>query len=223
MLKITCKIPTKNLPIKRVLARLTQSFIYHQLDKKVHQGYQHSSGKIFKALNFRVQYDKFDLTINITSLDPQNERIIAKKILLDQALKLGEITLTDIAVQLVERNTTQNRLKLKGFVAVDIRDGESLKRKIYIEPKTNKFQEIIKNSSMQKYETFFGEAYEGEFELKVISQKDKPKLFFYNKQPIKSWFGVYEIKATSKMLNMILSVGIGKDTMKNLGYLEVIE
>jgi hypothetical protein len=38
MLKISSKISTKNLPIKRVLAKLTQSFIYTNLDDKEHKG-----------------------------------------------------------------------------------------------------------------------------------------------------------------------------------------
>lgn len=221
MLKISSKIPTKNLPIKRVLAKLTQSFIYTNLDDKEHKGEQHSSGKIFKALNFRVGYYDYSLTIEFTSLDPQNERRLAQAVLTN-GLKLGEVIITDTSVQLIDKTTTQNALKVKGFVAVDIKDGKNEKRKIYIEPKTSKFQEIIKNSSLQKYETFFNEPYQDTFEIEVVYQKENPKLFFYSKQPIKSWFAIYHIKASSKMLNMLLAIGMGKDTMKNLGFLEVV-
>lgn len=77
MLKICSTIPTKNLPIKKVLAKLTQSFIYTQLDDKEHDGYRHSSGKLFKALNFRLNYYDYALTIEFTSLKPEHEMIVA--------------------------------------------------------------------------------------------------------------------------------------------------
>ena len=54
MLIITARLPTKNLPIRRVLAKLFQSFVYNQLDPKEHAGYKHPNGKVFKSMNFKI-------------------------------------------------------------------------------------------------------------------------------------------------------------------------
>ena len=118
MLKICSTIPTKNLPIKKVLAKLTQSFIYTQLDDKEHDGYRHSSGKLFKALNFRLNYYDYALTIEFTSLKPEHEMIVAQSILTN-GLKLGEVKINDTSVQWIDKTTTQNEIKVKGFVAVE--------------------------------------------------------------------------------------------------------
>ena len=58
MLIISAKLPTKNLPIRRVLPKLFQSFIYKSLDDKEHQGYTHPNGKVFKSMNFKINYMK---------------------------------------------------------------------------------------------------------------------------------------------------------------------
>ncbi|NEW59880.1 hypothetical protein GSY74_01175 [Sulfurovum sp. bin170] len=57
MLIIKTKLPTKNLPIRRVLAKLFQSYIYHSLDNKEDDGYKHANGKVFKVMNFKIDTD----------------------------------------------------------------------------------------------------------------------------------------------------------------------
>lgn len=43
MLTIRAKLPAKNLPIRRILSKLFQSFVYNHLDPKEHTGYKHSN------------------------------------------------------------------------------------------------------------------------------------------------------------------------------------
>lgn len=222
MLIIKAKIPTANLPVKRVLPKLFQSFIYSALDiPKEHEGYKHQNGKVFKSMNFKLFYRDNDLNIHYTAMNKEYEKTIAQKILF-YGLKLGEIHIASTEVSLQHRESLGGAMRVGGFVAAAIKDGNSSK-KIYLEPKTHKFQEIIHNHTLQKYEALFGKPYEGEFSLCTIGQKLKERMFFYEKGAIKSWYGVYEIKATEEMLGMILDTGLGAHGMQGLGFVEEIK
>jgi len=222
MLIIKLKLPTKNLPIRRVLAKLFQSYIYTVLDDKEHKGYKHTNGKVFKSMNFKIGYIGNEIDIKFVALDKENEKQLAKYILFN-GLKLGEIHFVDTSVSIVERNSSiKSPMRVGGFVSANIKDGNSNK-KIYLEPKTHKFQEIIYNSTLQKYEALFRKPYEGELKIKLINQKPKERIFHYSKGVMKAWFGVYEIEANSDMLEMILDTGMGANCMKGLGFLEVVK
>ncbi|MDQ1339505.1 MAG: CRISPR-associated endoribonuclease Cas6, partial [Campylobacterota bacterium] len=47
--------------------------------------------------------------------------------------------------------------------------------------------------------------------------------FYYEKGAIKAWYGVYEIKATEEMIEMILDTGLGAHAMQGLGFVEVVK
>ena len=222
MLIIKATLPTKNLPIRRVLAKLFQSFIYHSLDNKEHTGYKHPNGKVFKAMNFRIAYKDNDILIKFVAMDKENEKTIATKILLE-GLKLGEIHISQTELSLQNRHQEKRqKITVGGFVSTAIKDGTSSK-KIYLEPKSHKFQEILYNNTLQKYEALFSKAYIGELKITLITQKPKEKLFHYSRGAIKAWYGVYEIEASTEMLDMILDSGMGADCMKGLGFVELVE
>ena len=222
MLTIKATLPTKNLPIRRVLAKLFQSFIYHTLDDKEHQGYTHPNGKVFKAMNFKIVYTANIIDIRYVAINKEHEKILAKKILLD-GLKLGEIHITQIEVSLLNRHEEERKIiKVRGFVSCAIKDGTS-KNKIYLEPKTQKFQEILYNNTIQKYEALFTKPYHGNLNIKLINQKPRERIFYYSRGGIKAWHGVYEIEADTDMLNMILDSGMGANCMKGLGFVELVK
>ncbi len=222
MLIIKTKLPTKNLPIKRVIAKLFQSYIYTALDNKEHDGYKHPNGKVFKAMNFKIAYIENEIHAKYVALDPQNEKQLAQYMLMN-SLKLGEIHLTNTSVSIVERHSKiKSPMRVGGFVCANIKDGNSNK-KIYLEPKSNKFQEIVYNNTVQKYEALFGKAYEGELKIELIEQKPRERIFHYSKGVMKAWFGIYEIEANEEMLRMILDTGMGANCMKGLGFLEVVK
>lgn len=222
MLDIKATLPSKNLPIRRVLAKLFQSFIYHTLDNKEHEGYQHSNGKVFKAMNFKIAYIENEIHIKFVALESENEKILAQKILLE-GLKLGEIHITQVSLSLSQRHRKrQLPLKIGGFISANIKDGKSSK-KIYLEPKSAKFQEIVHNNTLQKYEALFGKPYEGSLSIKLINQKPRERVFHYSKGVMKAWYGVYEIEGNEDILRMILDTGIGANCMKGLGFVEVVK
>ncbi|RLA71940.1 MAG: hypothetical protein DRG78_24535 [Epsilonproteobacteria bacterium] len=221
MLTIKATLPTRNLPIRRVLAKLFQSFVYHTLDDKEHRGYKHQNGKVFKSMNFKINYIDNDILIKYVAIDKENEKTLATKILLE-GLKLGEIHITQTEVSLQNRQE-ENRTKIKvgGFISAAIKDGTSSK-KIYLEPKSHKFQEILYNNTIQKYEALFSKPYSGTLKITLINQKPRERLFHYSKGVMKAWYGVYEIEADSDMLEMILDSGMGANCMKGLGFVEMM-
>jgi len=221
MLQIRSVIPTYNLPIARVLPKLFQSFVYSILDNKEHEGYRHPSGKVFKSMNFKIVYKGHDLTINFTAMNKEHEKTIAQKALLE-GLRLGEIHIASTEVSLHQRQALNSTIKVGGFVAAAIKDGNSSK-KIYLEPKTNKFREIIRNHTLQKYEALFNKPYEGEFVIRVVGQKPKERHFSYERGAVKAWYGVYEISGNTDILEMILDTGLGAHAMQGLGYVEEIK
>ena len=222
MLIIKAKLPTKNLPIRKVLSKLFQSFIYHTLDNKEHDGYKHANGKVFKAMNFKIIYIDNEIHINYVALEKENEKIIAQKILLE-GLKLGEIHIVQTELSLINRHEEQDKsIRVGGFVCANIKDGTSNK-KIYLEPKSHKFQEIVYNNTLEKYEAFFKKSYEGELKIKLINQKPRERIFHYSKGVMKAWYGVYEINGDEDILAMILDTGMGANCMKGLGFLEGVK
>lgn len=222
MLIINTKLPTKNLPIRRVLAKLFQSYVYTVLDDKEHEGYKHPNGKVFKSMNFKIAYIENKIHIKYVALNPEDEKRIAQYTLLNQ-LKLGEIQLTQTDITVIERHSRiQSPMRVGGFVCANIKDGNSSK-KIYLEPRSVKFQEIVHKNTLEKYEALFGKPYDGKLSIKLINQKPKERIFHYSKGVMKAWYGVYEIEAQEEMLRMILDTGMGANCMKGLGFLEIVK
>lgn len=220
MLVIEARLPTAKLPIKKIVAKLFQSYVYHHLDPKEHDGHRHPSGKLFKTTNFRIIYAQYTLRINFTAFDPQLEQKIALAIL-KEGLTLGEIKLVDTSVKLLNRHTEDAAISVKGFVSAAIKDG-SASKKIYLEPKTTKFNEIITNHTLQKYETLYQTTYHDNLTIKLLHQEKEGRIFYYNKCTIKAWHAIYHITASSKMINLLLDTGIGANSMQGLGFVEVV-
>jgi CRISPR-associated endoribonuclease Cas6 len=223
MLIIKTKLPTKNLPIRRVIARLFQSYIYTALDNKEHDGYKHPNGKVFKAMNFKIAYIDNEIHAKYVALEHENEKKLAEYILYN-SLKLGEIHLTNTSVGITERNSKiKSPMRVGGFVSSAIKDGKLSKKKIYLEPKSDKFQEIVHRNTLEKYEALLGKPYRGELKIKLIEQKPRERIFHYSKGVIKAWFGVYEIRGDEDILRMILDTGMGANCMKGVGFLELVK
>ncbi len=216
MLKIIAKTTTSHLKIKKSMSRLFQAFIYHNIDSKEHDGHKSPHGRIFKAMNFKIIYQRDFFTIYFTALNKGYEDKIAF-IVLKNGLKLGNVHFSETTIEMKKRETEQNKISVRGYVTANIKDD---KGKIWLEPRYNKFIKVVTNNSIEKYETFLGK-YEDEIKIEMIEQKRDKRLFFYGYQPIESWLATYKITATSKMINLLLDVGMGGNAMKGVGFLEI--
>jgi CRISPR-associated endoribonuclease Cas6 len=174
-------------------------------------------------MNFRIAYIDNEIHAKYVALDPQNEKKLAEYILYN-SLKLGEIHLTNTVISITERNSKiKSPMRVGGFVSSAIKDGKLSKKKIYLEPKSDKFQEIVHRNTLEKYEALFGKKYQGELKIKLIEQKPRERIFHYSKGVIKAWFGVYEIEGNEDILRMILDTGMGANCMKGVGFLDVVK
>ena len=221
MLKIVARTAIRNLKIKKSMSKLFQAFVYHNIDNKEHTGYKSESGKVFKSTNFKIIYQNEFFTIYFTTLNREYEERLAFEIL-KNGLKLGELHFAETLVEIRDRQTEKNEIVVKGYLSANIKDGDS-NRKIWLEPRYHKFIEIITNHSIDKYETLLGESYEEEIKIEMLEKKRDKRVFFYGNQPIESWLATYKIKATAKMINLLLDTGVGANGMKGVGFLEVVK
>lgn len=222
MLLIKATLPTENLPIRRVLSRLFQAFVYNVLTQKEEAISIAKDGKSFKTMNFKIIYHSNMIHINYVALDKQHEAFIAQKILKD-GLHLGKIHISQTALS-VKEHYLQDRstIRVGGFICTNVKDNASNK-KVYLEPKESQFQAILHKNTIEKYEALFKQPYTQELKIKLIAQKPKERVFYYSQGVMIAWYGVYEIEATSEMLRMILDTGMGGNCMKGLGFVEPIK
>lgn len=220
MLNIVARTATDKLKIKRVMSRLFQAFVYSVLPEKEHAGYKHASGKVFKSTAFRIRYYDSRFEIEFTALNKEYEKQLAMDIL-QNGLKLGAVHFADTTISIVDRNTEKTRLHVSGYVVAAIKNPVTGK-KVYLQPGEEKHNDIIRNHSLQKYETLFGKPYVGEFEINVTWQGDREKKFYYESGPVTVWPARYEIRAKSEMLNLLMDTSLGAESMKGIGFLEVV-
>ena len=223
MLHITARVPTTNLLVQKSMAKLFQSFLYTHLPDKEHGGYTGKSGKVFKAMNFRIRYIKERFEIDFVTFDKTYEQKIALDIL-KNGLKLGEIHFSDVTVSMQERSIPLGvtQMEVQGFVCAALKN-RLTKRKIFLEPGDERHTQIITNNALQKYEALLGKPYEGDLQIIPLWQSPKPKTFWYEKTPYIAWLAKYKLEADVSMLQLLLDTGLGSDTMKNLGFLELID
>ena len=222
-IKIKLRISTENLLIKKSMSKLFQSFVYNCLPQEEHLGYSHNSGKKFKSMNFRIRYIENYFIIDFTSFFDKYIKILAIKILKD-GIKLGNIHITETTIEYIDRkiDSSINSVIVRGDVCAAIKNRVTGK-KIFLEPGDSRHTEIITNHTLQKFEALLGKPYTKELLIEPLWQSLKPRTFWYEKTPYIAWFAKYKIQADSQMLNLLLDTGLGGDSMKNLGFLEVVE
>ena len=220
MLHITARVPTAKLKIRRSMSRLFQAFCYVHLPQKEHEGYRHSSGKRFKSTNFRIRYfdDRFE--IDFVALDEEYEQLLAMAIL-KNGLRLGEVHIAETTVSLQQRQIPEGDLLVRGFVCAAIKN-RLTGQKIFLEPGDSRHTEIITANALQKHEALLGRPYGKELVIEPVWQSPKPHTFWYEKTPYVAWDAKYKISADDDMKRLLLQTGMGSDTMKNLGFLEII-
>ncbi len=208
------------LKISKILAELFQGAIYDILPKERHDSIN-LNGKKFKESSFRVVFNSYDGVIDFrfTSLCDEDEKnlLIA---LQNNVFSIGDIKNELLEVKIINRDTDKNEIFCTGYVVFYTTKD---KKKSFLEPKTQTFKQNIKRNSLQKYQAIYKKEYEGEFNIRLLNQKLKPKFFYYKKAPTVSWFATYQIEANSDMLNLLLRSGLGSGTMKNTGFLDLVD
>jgi len=221
MIKITGKTATKKLLIRKSMAKLFQSFVYSKLPAIEHLGYQSKSGKVFKSMNFKIEYKENEFIIFYSALNKKYEELIALEIL-QNGLKLGEVKFPSITLEVIQREVDENinELNVRGYVVAAMKN-KLTGKKIYLQPGDPRHNELITKHTLDKYQTLLQKEYKGKLEIIPTWQSPKEKVFYYDKGKTIAWLATYTIKANSLMLNLILNTGLGAESMQNLGFVEV--
>jgi CRISPR-associated endoribonuclease Cas6 len=211
---------TENLPVFDVLSRLFQGFIYRNIAPYEHDGFKHSSGKVFKSSAFRIEYPKDSSTIKIlfTSLLPETEEKFVKYIN-SYGMELGNIRLHNQELDVRRRAWRSNEIIFWGDILLTVKDENGQKR--FLEPKEERFLENLKRQSFQKFETLLRKEYWGDWEIEVLKQSEHKTKLYYNKKPYFTWSAKYRLKADNEMINLLLNTGVGSQTMKGFGVVRV--
>lgn len=216
MILATFTLSSQTLHISKSLNELVQAAIYTHLPDAEHKGYG-KENKNFKAMNFFAAQDKNQIKVKFSALNKDYEATIAKAILLD-TFKIGALHFARKTVEICEKRIEKNQAILSGYVCVYSKDPQG--KRLFLEPKDERFVESLKRNILQKYEVLTGEAYAGELELEVLYRHRNPERFFYGKALNKAWWGKYRVKANSRMLNLLLDTGMGSKAMQGCGFVE---
>lgn len=221
MLSAKLCVTTPNLLIQKSLNELVQAAIYTHLPACEHDGHG-SGGKKFKKTVFRADYDDNEINIDFASIDKSYEEAVAKAMLKDE-FRIGAVHISHsyVAIQHTNVSDASNSVELGGYVCVHINDSNG--KRLYLEPRDSRFVEIITKNAKEKYETLLGEPLEGDIEIKTLWQSEKPTYICYKAARHKVYKARYLIKATSKMLNLILDTGLGSKIMQGCGWVSVSE
>ncbi|NLU35390.1 MAG: CRISPR-associated endoribonuclease Cas6 [Wolinella succinogenes] len=217
MILATFTLSSQTLHISKSLNELVQAAIYTHLPDAEHKGYG-KENKNFKAMNFFAKQEKNRISIRFSAFNKEYEAAIAKAILLD-TFKIGALHFARKTVEICEKRIEENQAILSGYVCVYIKDPQG--KRLFLEPKDERFLKSLKNNALQKYEALLGEPYQGELDIQTLYQKKFPQFFLYGKAKNLSWYGKYEVKANPKMLNLLLDTGMGSKAMQGCGFVEV--
>jgi CRISPR-associated endoribonuclease Cas6 len=211
---------TANLPVFDVLSRLLQGFLYNNIAPYEHDGFKHKSGKIFHSSNYRFEYRKGSNQFRLlfSSLIPQTEDRFIEYVQ-KYGLQLGNIKFYRENLSVRNRVWKSDEIIFWGDVLMTLKNERG--KKVFLEPKSEKFLQNIKQHSIQKFETLLQKEYFGDFEIEVLKQSDKRTQLSYNKNPYFTWSAKYRLKAEQEMINLILNTGFGSQTMKGFGFIKV--
>jgi CRISPR-associated endoribonuclease Cas6 len=211
---------TPNLPVFDVISRLFQGFIFKHVAPYEHDGFRHESGKVFKSSVFKIDYpkDSREIKILFASLIPKTEEKFINHIL-RHGLKLGTIRLKNETIDRIRREWQSDEIIFWGDILLTLKDEKG--KKIFLEPKDEKFQENLKRQSIQKFETLLQKKYLGDWNLGVLKQSEKRTKFFYNRNPYFTWSAKYKLSADNEMINLLLNTGFGSQTMKGFGLVKI--
>ena len=220
MIIINAKIDSHD---NKELTRLIQGYLYSFLPKKEHEGYIHEeTKKNFKKTNFDYKLVKHNLTIRFSSIDPELEKAVAMGVI-KNGVKIADSVGQDVIIETPSTNTSSSHVIVSGHVICSY-SGLLKGKKFYLEPQNPQHLSIMKTNALQRFETFMGKKYGGPFEVTLLKQSENPRLHFYgdNREPAKSWYAKWDIKASPELINIILGSGVGSGCMNyGAGFLEL--
>ncbi len=209
-----------NLPVYDVLSRLIQGFLYNNIVPYEHDGFKHSSGKVFKSTNYRFTYKAEDNVFKFyfTSLMPETEDLFFDYVK-QNGMKLANIKFFN--EQLFVKNRGWSKQELIFVSNILMSNKNQIGSREFLKPSNPVFLDNLQVQSFQKFETLLRREYKDPWELELLSSSNKQTRIFYNRQPYFTWTAKYKLKADIEMINLLLQTGIGGQTMKGFGMMKI--
>lgn len=216
MLIVKFKTSSKLL-IKKSLTRLIQSAIYKHLPKKEHTGYKSKSGKIFKAFSFKTYYRDDTIYLYFSSIDIKYENHLAM-VVLNNEFKIGEVNIFEKTISIKEIEINGKEIIAQGAIAVKVKGVNG--KPLYLTPQDSRFYEILKNNIKERYEALLNKEFSNNLEIELINTL-KPQVFYYSQDIFKLIPAFFKFKGDKDILEFILKSGIGSNSAKGVGMLEL--
>lgn len=224
MIQIDLKT-SQGLKIHQSLSEIIQGAVYAHLPEKEHEGYKNAQGRIYKSFCLSSRYIQKEglIRIGFASFFPEHEQAIAKAVLF-QSFQVGGVVChcSQVSVESNEPENESESLEVQGDVVAHIKDGSS-NRPIWLEPRHEKFREIVTNNLRDKYLVLTGNPYEGTLEIQTLWQHPKRFHKWYKKQKIEFHPARYRIHANQQMQRFVLASGMGAKLSNGFGLVREVK
>lgn len=216
---------------------ILQSYIYNNLEPQI-ASFLHEKGfnynnRVFKLFTFSRILGKYKISKPFISFLPPVHFFFSTplNIVLEShffyLLKKGKFNLgnNEVYVENVvfEEIKPVNYCKVKTLspITTYITQGKFTK---FFNPKDDEFYRIIKSNLKKKYELFYQETLEENFELKLL--KFNPRkgkiLTSFKGTIIEAWDGTFEFLGNERLIALALSTGIGNKNSQGFGMLKEV-
>ncbi|MCI1882873.1 MAG: CRISPR-associated endoribonuclease Cas6 [Sporolactobacillus sp.] len=225
-----------------------QELIYHSLGvDPSFQAFVHDRRSRFKGRRFRLftfswligrsQYDRRTrrlifqngATWYVDSLLPQLIRSLGAQLLTSDGVRIGQCpasveSVANVKPPIFDGGVTRIRMlsPITAYSAAEKVAGGRLTR--FGGPADTVFCESVLKNCLRKYETFYGEPYEGKLDLQPlrVSGRDRVVTTFRRKN-INGWKGIYRLSAEPKMATFLYAAGLGAKNSQGFGMFVPLE
>lgn len=219
---------------------IIQASILNWIDDEEYQKYIHDIGYTLEKRNYKLYvFSRMEGKFNIIKETKQIEfdsgcaldiSAIDEKLLMliiqgtfKNNLRIGRnnVTVKSITKREFEPERIM-RVRTKSPITVysTVKENDQTKT-LYYTPYQEEFYEKIRLNIMHKYESYFGNKYDGDFEIKLLNEKSvKEKVIKYKNFVIKGYEGEFLIQGSSKIKELIYNTGLGSKNSQGFGMID---
>lgn len=219
---------------------IIQASILNWIDDEEYQKYIHDIGYTLEKRNYKLYVfsrmeGKFKIiketkqiefdsgcTLDISAIDEKLLMLIIQGTFKNN-LRIGrnKVTVKSIMKREFEPERIM-RVRTKSPITVysTVKENDQTKT-LYYTPHQEEFYEKIRLNIMHKYESYFGNKYDGDFEIKLLNEKSvKEKVIKYKNFVIKGYEGEFLIQGSSKIKELIYNTGLGSKNSQGFGMID---
>ena len=219
---------------------IIQASILNWIDDEEYQKHIHDIGYTLEKRNYKLYVfsrmeGKFKIiketkqiefdsgcTLDISAIDEKLLMLIIQGTFKNN-LRIGRNNVTVKSIMKREFEPERiMRVRTKSPITVysTVKENDQTKT-LYYTPHQEEFYEKIRLNIMHKYESYFGNKYDGDFEIKLLNEKSvKEKVIKYKNFVIKGYEGEFLIQGSSKIKELIYNTGLGSKNSQGFGMID---